>query len=137
MPRSMHKEWKVAAFYNNQEAIDSFKSAISKIDCPINFVGSATKREDVLLVCIDTQPDVIILPFEFGGYELITQIMTEITDIMIIKISHNYQDESSEKDIRQGLAATIMAPFRTEELDSVIRGVINGLSYDEISCVFR
>ncbi len=109
----------------NLSVIDATHSTLTKED-GLNLLEKAVDSENLFAVIAETQPDVILLDFEFQHqpFELMDKIASAYPVCAVIAILPESEIASSDRVVLSGARAFILYPYRSDNLVTTIRRVI-------------
>ena len=109
----------------NLSIIEATHSTLSKVES-LNLILKEVTPENLLPVIAETQPDIVLLDFEFQRqpFELMDKIASEYPGCAVIAILPESEMVNSDRVVLSGARAFILYPYRSDNLVTTIKRVI-------------
>ncbi len=109
----------------NSSIIQATRSTLSSIET-LNLIEKEVNSENLLPVIAETQPEVILLDFEFQHqpFELMDKIASEFPGCAVIAILPESEIANSDRVVLSGARAFILFPYRSDNLVTTINRVL-------------
>ena len=110
---------------NNLSIIEATRSTLAKVES-LSLIEKEVTSETLLPVIAETQPDVILLDFEFqhNPFDLMDKIGSEYPGCAVIAILPESEMVNSDRVVLSGARAFILYPYRSDNLVTTIKRVI-------------
>ncbi|HSN94302.1 MAG TPA: AAA family ATPase, partial [Anaerolineaceae bacterium] len=110
---------------NNLSIIEATHSTLSKVES-LNLIEKELNSENLLPIIAETQPDVILLDFEFqkDPFGLIDKIASEYPGCAVIAILPESEIVNSDRVVLSGARAFILFPYRSDNLVTTTKRVL-------------
>lgn len=109
----------------NLSIIEATRSTLAKVKS-LSLIEKEVTSENLLPVIAGTQPDVILLDFEFQHhpFDLMDKITSEYPGCAVIAILPESEMVNSDRVVLSGARAFILYPYRSDNLVTTIKRVI-------------
>ena len=109
----------------NAFVIESTRSKLAKVEL-MNLIDKEVTSENLLPVIAETQPDVILLDFEFqdNPFDLMDRITSEYPESAVIAVLPESEMVNSDRVVLAGARAFIQYPYRSDNLTVTIKRVM-------------
>lgn len=102
------------------------KSSLSKFDDEIKIVGEASSADELFLMLHKVETDVILLDIQMPGMsceDAVKKLRTEYTDIKIIIVSSNYEEDMIFRLVELGINGFVPKTANVTEIRNAIHEV--------------
>lgn len=122
---------------NNSAVIETTKTTL-KAKEEFFLVERPVTSENILAAIIETQPDIILLDYEFqphNFFELVDKIATEYPMCAVIVILPEHEMINSERVILSGARAFLIYPYKPDHLVNTIKRVMELMERNQVFTV--
>jgi len=109
----------------NPSVIEATRTTLTKVEI-LNLIEKEVTSKNLLQVIAETQPDVILLDFEFqhNPFDLMDKIASEYPTCAVVVILPESEMVNSDRVVLSGARAFILYPYRSDNLVSTIKRVM-------------
>lgn len=119
------------ALVDDQRLLTSLLASILDIQADIEIVGQAHTGEEAVELCLNTQPDVVLMDISMpgmGGVAATREIKSLLPNIRILILTIHTDDAHALRGMKAGAQGYIPKDCTPEELLRAIRAVYNGVT---------
>ena len=118
----------------NPSVIEATRTTLTKVEI-LNLIEKEVTSKNLLQVIAETQPDVILLDFEFqhNPFDLMDKIASEYPTCAVVVILPESEMVNSDRVVLSGARAFILYPYRSDNLVTTIKRVIELMVRNQVS----
>ena len=121
----LNKPKAILLISKNPFIIEATRITLAKVNF-LNLIDKEVTSENLLPVIAETQPDVILLDFEFQSqpFNLIEKIVSEYPGCALVSILPDSETDNSDRVVLSGARAYIQYPYQSDTLVVIIKRVM-------------